>query len=492
MKASSTRSFSLNAMKQYLIGIDIGTSGTKSVLFDTLGNKVAEATAEYPMAQPQNGWAEQDPRDWWEGAKATLSAVSASAAEGEIVGIGLSGQMHSLVLLDENNEVIRPAILWCDGRTAKECEEIEAMLGRDRLVEITANPALTGFTASKLLWVKKHEPKNFEKTAHILLAKDYIRYKLTGEYATEVSDASGMQLLDVPRRAWSAEVCNALGIDMAKLPRVYESAECTGHVSACAAAETGLPAGLPVTGHAAPEEHLPDRCRRGSRDMHPEGLPDRVGLLRVHHDPPVRVRFGTDRQRPEGREALLRGLSDPARHLLPQVRAVVFRQAFQQGLQQDPFRAVRDGFLRVHKLHAGLPEPDLLDSYIFAGSAEAVHLPHDHRVEAPALRVVHHPAELIPAFQAGPGDMPVRVYFYNIDPVLRSVGPAVCDLAFYGLVRLAGPFAVAGIDHALHALIPNTARTAACRSGFAFLYARISRTSSNSVRVSFGMSKAVA
>ena len=235
-------------MKQYLIGIDIGTSGTKSVLFDTFGNKVAEATAEYPMAQPQNGWAEQDPLDWWEGAKTTLFAVAGSAADGEIVGIGLSGQMHSLVLLDEKNEVIRPAILWCDGRTAAECEEIERLVGHDRLIEITANPALTGFTASKLLWVKNHEPENFAKIAHILLAKDYIRYRLTGEYATEVSDASGMQLLDVPHRRWSPEVCDALGIDMKKLPKVYESAECTGYVTPEASKETGLPAGLPVAG----------------------------------------------------------------------------------------------------------------------------------------------------------------------------------------------------------------------------------------------------
>ncbi len=235
-------------MKQYLIGIDIGTSGTKCVLFDTCGEKIAEHTVEYPMYQPQNGWAEQDPEDWWRAAKETLQRVSAAAKDGVIAGIGFSGQMHSLVLLDAENKVIRPAILWCDGRTAAECEEIERTVGHDRLIAITANPALTGFTASKLLWVKNHEPENFRKCAHILLAKDYIRYKLTGEYATDVSDASGMQLLDVPKRCWSEEICHALGIPMTALPRVYESAECTGHVTKGAAAETGLPAGLPVAG----------------------------------------------------------------------------------------------------------------------------------------------------------------------------------------------------------------------------------------------------
>ena len=233
---------------KYLIGIDIGTSGTKSVLFDTLGNVIASATAEYPLSQPHNGWAEQDPRDWWEAVQKTLSIITKSAADGEIVGVGLSGQMHSLVLLNEKNEVIRPAILWCDQRTEEECREIEERIGRERLIEITANPALTGFTASKLLWVQKHEPENFRKAAHILLAKDYIRFKLTGEYATEVSDASGMQLLDVPARKWSAEVCEALKIPMHLLAKVYESADVTGYITKEAALVTGLPAGIPVAG----------------------------------------------------------------------------------------------------------------------------------------------------------------------------------------------------------------------------------------------------
>lgn len=236
-------------MKKYLIGIDIGTSGTKSVLFDTAGAKIAESTVEYPLYQPENGWAEQNPEDWWGAVVKTLGELSA-AADGEIAGIGLSGQMHSLVMLDGDGEVIRPSILWCDGRTAEECTEIEAMLGRERLVEITANPALCGFTASKILWVKKHEPKNFARCRHILLAKDYIRYKLSGEFVTEYSDASGMQLLDVKNRCWSEEVVSALGINTGMLASLCESCAVSARVSDSAAALTGISAGTPIAGGA--------------------------------------------------------------------------------------------------------------------------------------------------------------------------------------------------------------------------------------------------
>ena len=236
---------------KYLIGIDIGTTGTKSVLFDENGNEVTSAYGEYPMYQPQNGYAEQDPNDWWEAVKNTLSAVT-GAINGDIcaniAGIGLSGQMHSLVMLDADFEVIRPAILWCDQRTAKECAEIEEKIGHDRLIEITANPALTGFTASKIMWVKNNEPENFAKCKHLLLAKDYIRWRLTGELATEVSDASGMQLLDVKNRRWSEEVCEKLGIDISLLAKVYESAEVTGYVTEEASALTGVPKGTVVAG----------------------------------------------------------------------------------------------------------------------------------------------------------------------------------------------------------------------------------------------------
>lgn len=236
----------------YLLGIDIGTSGTKTVLFDTAGTPLASHTAEYPLYQPQNGWAEQEPLDWW---NATVEGIRAVLAKSgckpeEVASIGLSGQMHGLVMLDGDNRVLRRSIIWCDQRTAAECEEIEAKVGKARLVEITANPALTGFTASKILWVRNHEPEIYEKCRHILLPKDYIRFMLTGEYATEVSDASGMQLLDIPGRCWSDEVLEKLGIDRALLGKVYESPEITGRVTSATAKETGLAAGTPVVGGA--------------------------------------------------------------------------------------------------------------------------------------------------------------------------------------------------------------------------------------------------
>lgn len=236
----------------YLLGIDVGTSGTKTALFDTSGGVMASQTVEYPLSQPQNGWAEQDPRDWWRAAVQGIRAVLAQtgADPEEIRGIGLSGQMHSLVMLDQAGEVLRPAILWCDGRTGQECQDIYDAVGMERYLEITANPALTGFTAGKLLWVRRHQPDVYAKCRHILLPKDYIRYQLTGAFATEVSDASGMGLLDVPQRCWSGEVLEKLEIDPALLARVYESPEITGAVSPRAAAETGLQAGTIVVGGA--------------------------------------------------------------------------------------------------------------------------------------------------------------------------------------------------------------------------------------------------
>lgn len=237
----------------YLLGIDIGTSGTKTVLFDEAGHGVASYTGEYPMAQPKNGWAEQDPADWWKAVVDGIRAVLAKSGidAGEIRGIGLSGQMHSLVLLDEKGEVLRPSILWCDQRTAVECEEIHTLMGgKECYIEITANPALTGFTAGKILWVRKHEPEIYAKARHILLAKDYIRYKLCNVFATEVSDASGMGLLDVPNRCWSQEVLEKLDIDPAMLAKVYESPEVTGTITAEAAALTGLKEGTIVVGGA--------------------------------------------------------------------------------------------------------------------------------------------------------------------------------------------------------------------------------------------------
>lgn len=211
---------------RYLIGVDLGTSGTKTVLFDENGTVIRTAHAEYPMNQPQNGYAEQNPEDW---KNAVLKTVDAVMSGGEpISAIGLSGQMHGLVMLDRNGQVIRPAILWCDQRSERQCMELTGKVGKDNIISITANPALTGFTASKILWVKEHEPQNFDRCAHILLPKDYVRYCMTGIFATDVSDASGTQLLDVPNRRWSGEMLDAIGISSDMLPKLFESTGITG------------------------------------------------------------------------------------------------------------------------------------------------------------------------------------------------------------------------------------------------------------------------
>jgi xylulokinase len=236
----------------YLLGIDIGTSGTKTVLFDLKGNSLASALSEYPLYQPKALWAEQNPEDWWNAVVATVREVirKSGAKPEDIKGVGLSGQMHGLVLLDENNAVLRPSIIWCDQRTAKECEEITSKIGAKKLIEITANPALTGFTASKVMWVRNNEPEIYEKARHILLPKDYIRYMLTGEFATEVSDASGMQFMNIAKRSWSKEVLDKLGIDISMLAKLHESVEISGHVTKAASELTGLKAGTPVAGGA--------------------------------------------------------------------------------------------------------------------------------------------------------------------------------------------------------------------------------------------------
>lgn len=237
---------------RYLIGIDVGTSATKTVLFDEEGHVTASASQEYPLYQPHNGWAEQRPEDWRDAVLATLKRVVEEAAvpAEEIKGIGISGQMHGLVMLDEAGEVIRPSIIWCDQRTGREVEDMLRILPKERWIEITANPPLTGWTAAKILWVKKNEPECYGRCRHILLPKDYIRYILTGDFATEVSDASGMQLLDVPNRRWSQEVLERLEIDPALLGRVYESSEVTGTVLPEIAEKTGLSEATKVVGGA--------------------------------------------------------------------------------------------------------------------------------------------------------------------------------------------------------------------------------------------------
>ncbi|MGN1411872.1 MAG: xylulokinase [Oscillospiraceae bacterium] len=236
----------------YVIGVDLGTSGTKTVLFDEIGNVIASHTVEYPLYQERNGWAEQDPLDWYNATITTIKVVldKSNIDSAEIKGIGLSGQMHGLVMLDKDFNVLRKSIIWCDQRTGKECEEITEIVGAEKVIEITANPVLTGFTASKIRWVMKNEPQIFEKCRYILLPKDYVRFMLTGELATEVSDASGMQLLDVPNRKWSKTMLDALNITEDMLGKVYESPEITGEITQKVADITGLKKGTIVVGGA--------------------------------------------------------------------------------------------------------------------------------------------------------------------------------------------------------------------------------------------------
>ena len=234
----------------YLLGIDVGTSGAKALLIDLDGNVIASATEEYPLHTPRPLWAEQDPEDWWRATVGAIKAVFAKAGAGadQVAGLGLTGQMHGMVALDEKGQVLRPCIMWNDQRTAAQCAEIMATVGRERFLALTGNVALPGFTAPKILWVRQNEPDIYRRIAQILLPKDYIRYRLTGEYATEVSDASGTVLFDVQHRRWSEEVLEALDIPKRWLPRSYESPEVTGTLSQAAAQATGLRAGLPVVG----------------------------------------------------------------------------------------------------------------------------------------------------------------------------------------------------------------------------------------------------
>jgi xylulokinase len=238
----------------HLLGIDIGTSGTKTVVCTDEGVVVATATAPHPIASPRPGWSEQDPLDWWAAVVAATRAVlrKAKLKGGDIGAVGLSGQMHGSVFLANGTKPLRPAILWNDQRTAEQCAEIESKAGgRARLIELVGNPALTGFTAPKILWVRQHQPKIYARAKHVLLPKDYVRLCLTGEYATEVSDASGTLLLDVANRRWSDELLGLLQIDRSLLPSVSESPEVTGRLTAAAAAELGLAVGTPVVGGAA-------------------------------------------------------------------------------------------------------------------------------------------------------------------------------------------------------------------------------------------------
>ena len=234
----------------YLLGIDVGTTGTKALLIAEDGGVVARSNHEYPLLTPRPTWAEQNPADWWEATIAGIRDVLAESriAPQEVVGIGLSGQMHGSVFLDERSEVIRPAILWCDQRTADQCRWITERAGERTVIEETFNPVLTGFTAPKIVWLRQNEPEAYARVRKILLPKDYIRFMLTGEFATEVSDASGTSLLNIAKRRWSARMLAALDLTEDMLPAVYESPEVSGRISAEAAQATGLAAGTPVVG----------------------------------------------------------------------------------------------------------------------------------------------------------------------------------------------------------------------------------------------------
>jgi xylulokinase len=236
----------------HLLGIDIGTSGTKTLICDEDGKVLATAMAEHSISCPRPGWSEQDPEEWWDATVAATKAVmkKAKLKPGDVSAIGLSGQMHGSVFLGDSPKPLRPALLWNDQRTQKQCDEITAKAGgREKLIEMVANPALTGFTAPKILWVRENEPRVYEKTKHILLPKDYIRYRLTGDYATEVGDASGTLLLDVKNRRWSDELLSILQIDKSLLPKsVHESHEVTGTLNAQAARSLGLLEGTKVVG----------------------------------------------------------------------------------------------------------------------------------------------------------------------------------------------------------------------------------------------------
>jgi xylulokinase len=237
----------------YLIGIDLGTTGAKTILMDETGKQLASATEEFPLYTPRPKWSEQDPEDWWRGTvnsiKNTLTKANVDASE--IKGLGISGQMHGLVLLDKNYQVVRPAILWNDVRTTEQCRYITNTLGKEGLVQNTCNPALEGFTAPKVIWVRDEEPENYKKAHKMLLPKDYVRFRLTGEIAMEVSDAAGTLLFDVRNRRWSDVVLEKLGIDKELMPPCYESIDVCGRITPEVAELTGLKTGTPVVGGGA-------------------------------------------------------------------------------------------------------------------------------------------------------------------------------------------------------------------------------------------------
>ncbi len=233
-----------------VLGLDISTTATKAILVDSGGCVVASAASEYDFQTPQPLWSEQDPDLWWQGTRHSVRAVleQEGVQPEQVAAIGLSGQMHGLVLLDARQEVLRPCILWNDQRTGSQCDTIRTRLGFERLLEITGNDALTGFTAPKILWVQEEEPEIWERTRHILLPKDYVRFKLSGEFAADAADGSGMLLLDLKGRTWSRDMLAALDIPETYMPAACEGTAVSARLSPAAAGELGLPAGLPIAG----------------------------------------------------------------------------------------------------------------------------------------------------------------------------------------------------------------------------------------------------
>jgi xylulokinase len=232
----------------YYIGIDSSTTATKALLTDSAGQVLAVAASEYPFETPRPLWSEQHPDLWWDGAQKSIRAVLKESGidPAQVGGVGLTGQMHGLVLLDKDGNVLRPSILWNDQRTQAQCDEIHARIGREKFIQITGNVALTGFTAPKILWVKQNEPEIYARAAHVLLPKDYLRYKLTGAYAMDKADGAGTVLMDLKARDWSDEVLAALDIPREWMPPLYEGPQITGHLTVEAAQATGLRAGTPV------------------------------------------------------------------------------------------------------------------------------------------------------------------------------------------------------------------------------------------------------
>jgi xylulokinase len=235
------------------LGIDVGTGGTRAVLIDRVGELVASFAVEHaPIRSERIGWAEQDPEDWWRAARGAIAgAMAASGLAGsEVEAVGLTGQMHGCVMLDADGQVLRPALIWCDQRTQPQCDWLTEKIGFERLIELTCNPALPNFTLTKLLWVREHQPEIFARIAHVLCPKDYVRYRLTGEFAMDLQEASGTLLLDVANRRWSAEVADAAGIPMPWLPKLFEGPEICARISAAGAGATGLAGGTPVAAGA--------------------------------------------------------------------------------------------------------------------------------------------------------------------------------------------------------------------------------------------------